>query len=247
MVGLLGSLHCIGMCGPLVLAFSIHVKTPSSTGQAAEAAQDGRAGALGLSGAVPRLLAFQAVPHHLAFHSGRILSYGVLGAVFAALFESLEVHEFAAQYRGGFFILSGLLLVALGLVLLRLIPVPSFLVRLSSAGPLGRTMAVLANSRNLASRVGLGLAAGLLPCGLTWAMLVTAASTLDPAKGFLTMTSFGLGTTPLLLLTGVAASFISAKTRLLGEKAAAVAVIAMGLALLAKGGAILCGISHHCS
>ena len=28
LIGLFGSLHCLGMCGPLVMAYSLHIKNP---------------------------------------------------------------------------------------------------------------------------------------------------------------------------------------------------------------------------
>jgi sulfite exporter TauE/SafE len=55
---LVGSLHCLWMCGPLVLAYSLHIK-----GREAPASKSlFRAGLL----------------HHAAFHSGRLFTYGFL-------------------------------------------------------------------------------------------------------------------------------------------------------------------------
>ncbi len=227
-VGLFGSLHCIGMCGPLVLAYSLHFKTADSRGEAAAPAV--------LSG---------ALSHHLAFHMGRIISYGALGAAVAALFQSVEVQSFSIQYRGGAMVLAGAVLLLIGLALLGILPVPSFLTGTSTALFPGKWISSMLNSRTPASRMGIGLAAGFLPCGLTWAMLVTAASTLHPGKGFLTMSAFGLGTVPLLLTAGISASFLSARTRLMGERAAAVVIIGMGIIILAKGGSLLFGGSCH--
>ncbi len=221
-VGLLGSLHCIGMCGPLVLAYSLHFRTAGPRGVAEAPAI--------LSG---------ALSHHLAFHAGRIISYSVLGAAVAALFQSVEVQSFSMQYRGSAMAFAGLVLVIIGLVLLGILPVPSLLTSTHSGLFPGRWISAMLNSRSPASRIGIGLAAGFLPCGLTWAMLITAASTLNPGKGFLTMAAFGLGTVPLLLTAGISASFLSARTRVMGERVAAVAVIVMGLIILAKGASIL--------
>jgi sulfite exporter TauE/SafE len=179
--------------------------------------------------------------HHLAFHAGRIISYGILGAFVAGLIKAFEVQRFSMQYRGGFSFFSGLLLLVLGLVVFGLLPIPPFFARLTSSSSIGRRMAALANSPGAASKIYLGLAAGLIPCGLTWAMLVTAASTLNPVTGFVTMASFGLGTIPLLMVLGVSASFFSARIRLLGERTAAAAIIVMGIILLYKGTAALFG------
>jgi uncharacterized protein len=226
-IGLVGSLHCLGMCGPLVLAYSLHYKSA-------------------VNSETPTV--FGAFFHHLAFHTGRIITYGIMGAIVAGIFESLEVQKFGMLYRGGFVIVSGILLLALGLVILKALPLPFSSGWLSSpAGlALAKKMRDMASSRSAASKIGLGLSAGLLPCGLTWAMLVTAASTLNPAGGFLTMFSFGLGTIPLLLLTGVSASFISTKVRLLGERAAGFFVMVMGVILLVKGIGMMSGMIGQC-
>jgi hypothetical protein len=226
-IGLVGSLHCLGMCGPLILAYSLHCK-PSLNPHG-----------FGLS---------SAFLHHLAFHAGRITTYGILGMVVAGIFQSLEVRKFTMLYRGAALTVSGMLLLGIGLVILRIVPLPFF--SGWSPSPAGSVFSnkvrSLANSRNAISKIGLGLCAGLIPCGLTWAMLVTAASTLDPAAGFLTMASFGLGTLPLLLLTGISASFINLRARLLGERAAGVLVMIMGAFLLAKGIGLVCGITCRC-
>ncbi len=228
-VGLLGSLHCVGMCGPIVLAYSLSLKQGTTAGGA-------------FAPGLHRLFS-----HHAAFHSGRILTYAILGAIVAAAFHSLEVQKFSALYRAWIAVFCGILLIVFGLVLMRIAPVPSFLARLVSPGYIGRKIASLAGLPGVTPKIGLGLAAGLIPCGLSWAMLVNAASTLDPAKGFMTMASFGLGTAPALLLTGMSASFISTRKRLLGERAAAAMVIVMGVFLLGKGAANLLGFVDCCS
>ncbi|MCE5334294.1 MAG: sulfite exporter TauE/SafE family protein [Desulfobacteraceae bacterium] len=226
-VGLFGSLHCLGMCGPLVLACSIHCRP--ATGDGSRLSR--------LRGVISR---------QLAFHLGRIATYGIAGAAVAALFESLEFKSFSMQYRSGLVLLSGLFLLAIGLIILKALPVPGFLARLAApAGAVfGKRFGRMAASTNPASKFVIGLAAGLLPCGLTWAMLVAAAATMAPLKGFLTMVIFGAGTIPLLLAGGVGASFLCAWTRLLGERAAAVSVMIMGALLVYRGGAALFGAVH---
>ena len=83
--------------------------------------------------------------------------------------------------------------------------------------------------------MALGLSTGFLPCLLSWAMVVKAATTQNLLEGFLTMVSFGLGTVPALFLVGLSASLLSFKIRFFGERVAAVSVIAMGLILIFKG------------
>lgn len=47
-----------------------------------------------------------------------------------------------------------------------------------------------------------GLLTGFLPCGLVYAYLALATSTNDPLSGLTIMIAFGLGTMPLMILTG---------------------------------------------
>jgi sulfite exporter TauE/SafE len=127
-------------------------------------------------------------------------------------------------------------MVLLGLVLLKVMPVSLF--SLPSPGPESfwrKIFPPLFQSRRLISKFALGLATGFLPCMLSWAMVVKAATTQHPLPGFLTMVFFGLGTVPALFLTGLSASLLSMRTRFLGERVAAASIIAMGLILIIKG------------
>lgn len=93
--GLFGSLHCAGMCGPLVLAFSAR-------------------GACG-SGRVP------AVRVHLAYHAGRLLSYVCLGLLAGAAGSAIAVLGGAASWRA---LVSGLLMIIAGSLILVRLPLP---------------------------------------------------------------------------------------------------------------------------
>ncbi len=218
-IGFVGSLHCLGMCGPLVLAYSLHMNEgahPSST--YAGAWQNG-------------------FWHHSTFHLGRILTYGLLGALAAVLFNLADLGRFFGGLRGSMTLLGGTLMVLLGLVLLQVLPLPSFLT-VSPAGSdsfPARSIPRLLRSQGIGSKMLLGLATGFLPCGLSWAMIAKAATTQNSAAGFFIMAAFGFGTVPALFLTGFSASVLSLKVRILGEKIAAASVITMGIILALKG------------
>ncbi len=66
-------------------------------------------------------------------------------------------------------------------------------------------------------------------------MIIKAATTGNPMGGFLTMAFFGLGTVPVLFFTGLSASLLSVKIRLMGERIAALSVILMGSILIFRG------------
>ena len=222
-IGLVGSVHCLGMCGPLVLAYSIHIRN-----REAEVVMHG----------VPPWE--KGLFHHIAFHSGRILSYGFLGLLSAGLFQTIGLMKLFSNLRGGVTLLGGAFMIFLGFVLLKVLPLPGFFTRLSP-GPTSfwkRLLPPLFQSQRLGSKIMLGLATGFLPCGLSWAMIVKAATTENLGSGFLTMLSFGLGTVPALFLIGFSASFLSLRARFLGERVAALSVIVMGLILISKGARI---------
>jgi uncharacterized protein len=218
-IGLAGSLHCLGMCGPLVMAYSLHLR-PGHASRPVPAAA----------------LWSQGIGHHLAFHAGRITTYGLLGALAGVLAHFASFNQVLGNLRGGFTLGAGLLMVFLGLVLLRVLPFP--LLSLPSFGPKsfwGKIFPPLFRSRSLSSKLALGLATGFLPCLLSWAMIVKAASTGNPLSGLLVTASFGLGTAPALFLTGLSASLLSLKIRFFGERVAAASVILMGCILIFKG------------
>ncbi len=223
LIGFIGSVHCVGMCGPLVLAYSLHIK---------------RKGAEAPSTVAPHWE--KGLSHHIAFHSGRILSSGLLGILSAALLQKIGSFEFQGNLRGGATLFGGVLMIFFGLVLLKIVPLPGFFTSLSTGSTSfwRRLVPPLFQSQHLGSKLILGLSAGFLPCGLSWAMIVKSATTANIGKGFLTMISFGLGTVPALFLIGFSASFLSLRVRFLGERVAALAVIVMGLILVFKGGRI---------
>jgi uncharacterized protein len=232
-IGLLGSLHCFGMCGPLVLAWSIFMKNPGELPVCGESAAG--------PPPVPAALPFSGCLHHLSFHLGRITSYGVLGALAASLFQAAELSRIFFRFRGSMTVFGGVLMILMGMVLLRVLPLPSAVYKAVAApvGWFGGTFPRLLRSRSISSKFLLGLAVGLLPCCLLWAMVLTAAATQDPARGALVMVLFGLGTMPALLAAGACAFFFPARLRLLGERVAAATVAVAGVAMVLHGAGIL--------
>lgn len=219
-IGFLGSLHCLGMCGPLVLAYSLHLNPVSVPG-----------------GRRPSSLWSRGFSHHLAFHAGRVLTYGLIAGFAASLVGLADPDTLFGNLRPILTVAGGSAMLLFGLALLRLIPIPfSTLERgARSSSFFSRAVKPLFTSGSLVSKGLLGVATGCLPCMLSWAMIAKTATTMNPVAAFFTMILFGLGTLPALFLGGFSASFITMRTRLAGERVAAVAVIVMGLILLFKG------------
>lgn len=219
-IGFIGSLHCLGMCGPLVMAYSLHIRKPG-THRFAE---------------MPSFW-LNGLAHHLSFHLGRLFTYGLLGALAASFAHLASFHQFFAGLRSGLTLMGGILIILLGLVLLKIIPLPFSPTSLSvtPGSFFARWLPPLFRSQRLVSKIALGFLTGFLPCMLSWAMIIKAATTENLLAGFLTMAFFGFGTVPALFFTGLSASLLSLKVRFLGERVAAVSVIVMGCLLVLKG------------
>ncbi|MFV3130569.1 sulfite exporter TauE/SafE family protein [Niveispirillum sp. KHB5.9] len=181
--GMLGGLsHCVGMCGPFVLA---------------------QAGALSAvpGPALARARGSMLLPYHL----GRITTYAALGGLVAAGSGMVTRAAGVAWVLAAILALAALLFLRQGLV--GLFP------RLASgtgggwAEGVGR--ALTRPLRPLFARPGgingylLGLALGLLPCGLVYAGLASAMGTGDPLSGMVMMAAFGAGTVPALMAVGL--------------------------------------------
>ncbi len=213
--GLVGSFHCLGMCGPLVLAYSLHLNpTRQSTG---------------------RIWARSAF-HHAAFHAGRLLTYGLLGALAGAIASLSDLQQTFAGLRSGATIAGAVIMLVLGLGLLGVLPARFFSIPAwGSSNALSRRYSSrLLTSYTPVSKFVLGFLSGFLPCMLSFAMIVKAATTSGVVTGFLTMLLFGLGTMPALYALGISASALSVRVRVVGERVAGAMVIVMGVMLILK-------------
>ena len=193
LLGFLGSFgHCVGMCGPLTVAFSL--------GQ-------------GKTIAPWRF--------HLWLNLGRILSYAsvglLLGAVSSTLVAGGQLAGVGSGMRQAIAIFTGLLLIFLGLRQIN----PESLPRLPLLHPLqGRIHDRLSrcmNQLSLQNHGGvpllLGMCWGLIPCGFLYTAQLKAAATGNPIIGGLAMLAFGLGTMPMMVGVGLSAARLSANRR----------------------------------
>ena len=207
-VGLLGGVHCVGMCGGIVAALTFGLPP-------------GKRGGIGA-----------AIPYHLAYNLGRVLSYVLAGAVMGGLGFLLASVLPVWYAQRVLLAVAGLFMVALGLYLAGWWMGLNRLERLggrlwSRLEPLGRRLLPVATP---ARAFGVGLVWGWLPCGLVYSMLVNAVSAGGAFEGGLLMLAFALGTLPNLLVMGVLAG---AAARLAGSagfrRAAGAMVILFGL------------------
>ena len=206
--GLASGLHCVGMCGGIVAAFSARRVVPIVP--AARGAPEWR--------------------RQLAFNAGRVLTYALGGAAAGALGGAAQLMQGALPVQMVLFVLAQGVLILAGLYLLG---AGRLLARFENLGaPLWRRVQPAA--ARLAAALA-GMLWGLLPCAMVYAALATATLAAGPAQGALAMLAFGAGTLPWLLGAGGALARLGAGPGLARLRAAAgVLVLGMGVAGLAR-------------
>ena len=191
MVGLLGGVHCVGMCGGIVSAFAL--ATPRRPFPVAVTTSGGLSAAIADSGT-----------RVLAFNAGRLGSYAMAGAL-AGLIGSVPAMIHIASLQTAAYWLANLMLVALGFTLMN---VWHGLSRVEAVGHIvwrrvQPMMRKLLPVQHPLQAFALGGLWGWVPCGMVYSVLMTALLTSSAWQGALVMLAFGLGTLPLLLTMGV--------------------------------------------
>lgn len=205
--------HCIGMCGPIVVSFSL---------------------SLGKGNIY--------LPHGL-YHAGRVLTYTILGGIMGATGSFTAVTAHMAGIQKGVFIFAGLLIVVMGLAMAGWLPSGKFFRDYyDPVGFISHGFKKLLNKTTTPTFFPLGLLLGLLPCGPVYTALIGAAragmETPTPFGGILTgmglMFAFGIGTVPALILVARLAGMRWLKNREIIYKFGAILMILMGLAFIIK-------------
>lgn len=142
---------------------------------------------------------------HLAYNSGRILSYAAAGAIAGALGAASMGLEGQVPARMALYFVANLMLVALGLYLIGMSGALAFTERAGQMlwrhlQPLTRRFLPV---RGPVQAFPLGMLWGWLPCGLVYSALASALTAGSAGRGALMMLAFGLGTLPNLLLAGL--------------------------------------------
>ena len=191
LAGLFGSLHCLGMCGGLVTAFSMPrnrtVLQPDAV-------------------AVSRMADVSLMQRH----AGRLLGYALLGALSGGLGAATNVLSQLLPVQQALYLLAQCMMLALGLYVMGY---TGLLAPIERGGALlwqrlqpHFAQQLRAASANRDSGIGScllsGMLWGLMPCGMVYAMLATALVSGGALQGALLMLAFGLGTLPMLLAAG---------------------------------------------
>jgi hypothetical protein len=197
-LGFLGSFgHCVGMCGPLTVAFSLSQESASKPPES-------------------------QVQFHLLLSLGRIISYALVGAMVGGLGSVLvaggQMAGVGSLLRRAIAVATGLLLVWFGLGQInpgQLPPVPMLnpMAQASWHDLWGRIITALQRQPRGWTPLVLGLVWGLMPCGFLYAAQLKAAETTSLWAGGAAMLGFGIGTLPTMVGLGAATTALSADRR----------------------------------
>ena len=175
--------------------------------------------------------------HMLAFHAGRLLGYGLLGALAASTVQGLgwlTVHS--AAIRPAWTLLH-LLAMAWGLVMLLQARQPPWLE--VGARKLWQRVRVFQQRLGTAAPALVGVLWALMPCGLLYSALMVAALSSQPMDGAVAMVLFALGSSVSLWL----GPWLLLRMQSIGDGAWGMRLA--GLALMATSGwALWMGLVH---
>ncbi|WP_207420979.1 sulfite exporter TauE/SafE family protein [Desertivirga brevis] len=177
--GLFGSLHCVAMCGPLLMAIPFQ----------------------GMS-------LFSVLIQRLSYQAGRVMVYTSIGLIAGLIGKQFDL----LGWQKGLSVFSGLILILLAL--------PYFFpekIRFKTQLKLkfSQPLALLLNKFLNKPYGGLiaGALNGLLPCGMVYMAVAASLNTGSAEQGANFMFFFGLGTTPLMILTAIAPLIFRKKIR----------------------------------
>ncbi len=206
-IGLLASFHCVGMCGGLIVSYS--VSRPESTGKNI------------LKGMKP----------HIFYNLGRLISYTIVGTVLGGIGSFFGLNPSVSGYiliiAAGFMVLMGLSLMTEHRLLKAIkLKTPDFIARFlfrnrRSDKPKGPFI--------------IGLLTAFMPCGPLQAMQLFALTTGSAWQGAVAMGVYALGTFPVLLLFGGILSLINRSRVKQMMRFSGVVVIGLALLMLNRG------------
>jgi uncharacterized protein len=211
LLGFLGTGHCIGMCGPLVLA------VPT---------QGGRISSHFLYN-LGRITTYAAV--------GACM--GGMGAGISVLARAAAEDPLAwiAGIQVAFSLVASVLLLFLGLFRLGILPEPSWMAVVSPSRIPGfnRVRQDVTAGKDRTPVFFFGLMMGFLPCGLSYAAFARALASGGLAEGCLMLLCFGLGTVPGLFAVGTGASKFAGSYRKYSDLLSGMLMVGIAVSLAA--------------
>lgn len=212
-LGLATSLHCVSMCGPLVLTYAVKGEEGGPW--------------------------YRKLTPNVAYQGAKVVSYMLVGLLLGAIGSLIDfdaLRPYVMYLAGAFMIVLGLGMTGKVKWAARFSPrPPRFL--MTALGKLRRKASADAETgdNSLGTPIMFGLMTGLLPCGPLMAAQVSAAASGSPLLGAAGMAAFAVGTAPLMVAFGTAGSLIPRAWKERMMLVLAVGVIVFGLVFINRG------------
>jgi sulfite exporter TauE/SafE len=197
-LGFLGSFgHCVGMCAPLSIAFSLSDRTSQNSNWLFN------------------------IGFHFLLNLGRIISYAIVGGFLGSLSSialvSGQLTGISSELRQIMTIVTGVLLIWFGLNQINPNLLPKIPILHPLQGKLHHSINSLMTKFSLQtywwSPLILGICWGLIPCGFLYTAQIKAIETGSFQWGMATMLAFGMGTMPIMVGIGLSTSRLSSDRR----------------------------------
>ncbi len=212
-LGLGTSLHCVSMCGPLVLTYAVKCEDSGPW--------------------------YRKLMPNIAYQGAKVASYMLVGLLLGAIGSLIDfdaLRPYVMYLAGAFMIVLGLGMTGKVKWAARFTPKPPrFLMAGLSKLRRKASADAEAGESSLGTPILFGLMTGLLPCGPLMAAQVSAAASGSAVLGALGMAAFAVGTAPLMVAFGTAGSLIPRVWKERMMLVLAVGVIVFGLVFINRG------------
>jgi sulfite exporter TauE/SafE len=208
LIGLLGSMHCIGMCGGFVALYAL--RKPAD---------------------------MPSWPYHLLFNTGRITTYALLGGVLGQIGSFVSAAGPYRAVSSTVLVVTGMVMVLMGLNIAGVIGKRALFddIGITDAPFFRSALHRMLSFRSVWGTFLFGMLLGLLPCGLLYPVLVHAASCGGFLQGASTSLVFGLGTAPAMMSFGSVIGRVRPHMKVTLYRVSAAIVILLGLQSVLRG------------
>ncbi len=206
-LGFMGSLHCVGMCGPI--AFMLPVDRTNN------------------------LKKFSQV---FSYHFGRLLAYGIIGLVFGLLGKGLYVFGMQQKLSVAIGILMIIAVLVPQRTMAKYTPIAIgtktvYKIISQVKNRLGQEL----KKKRPDTFLTIGFLNGFLPCGLVYMALFGSIAMGSALEGALFMLLFGLGTIPLMTMAIYFIGMLKGSARQQVQRAFLAFVVIIGVLFILRG------------
>lgn len=208
LIGLLGSMHCIGMCGGFVAMYSLKKPTAQPT-----------------------------LPYHILYNLGRITTYSLLGGILGSIGSFVAYIGEHRGIPGAVLLITGLFMVLMGLNIAGILGKRGLFEKtgITMTSVFRKLLHSILALESVWSTFLLGLVLGFLPCGLLYPIFMNAAASGGFLSGMLIMAIFGFSTVPAMMSFGLLMTRLQPHMKIALYRAAAVLIVLLGLRTLLRG------------